>query len=74
MLACKWVGCIEYRFLAYNEPNINITRNALYDITNHTYCDSFVQWTKKLYEYMTLNTMVVYYSDLVPAILMADCS
>lgn len=52
----------------YNAIHIN----ALYDITNKTYCDFLVQGKKKLHERAALNTMIDRYTDPVPAILMAD--
>lgn len=52
----------------YNAIHIN----ALYDITNHTYCDLLVQGKKKLHERKALNIMVDRYPDGVPAIVMAD--
>ena len=39
---------------SYNAIHIN----ALYDITNHTYCDVLVPGKKKLHERKALNTMV----------------
>lgn len=59
---------IHEGFSGYNAIHIN----ALYDITNHTYCDILVQGKKKLHERKALNTMVGRYSDSVPAIVMAD--
>ena len=52
----------------YNAVHIN----ALYDITNKTYCDFLVQGKKKLHERAALNTMIDRYADPVPAILMSD--
>lgn len=52
----------------YNAVHIN----ALYDITNKTYCDFIVQGKKKLHERAALNTMVDRYADPVPVILIAD--
>lgn len=52
----------------YNTIHIN----ALYDITNRTYCDLLVQGKKKLHERQALNTMVDRYSDSAPAIVIAD--
>ena len=52
----------------YNAIHIN----ALFDITNHTYCDFLVQGKKKLHERKALNTMADRYPDGVPAIIMAD--
>lgn len=52
----------------YNAIHIN----ALYDITNKTYCDFLVQGKKKLHERAALNSMIDRYADPVPAILMAD--
>lgn len=52
--------------------NFMIHLNALYDITNRTYCDLLVQGKKKLHERQALNSMVDRYSDRVPAIVIAD--
>ena len=52
----------------YNAIHIN----ALYDITNKTYCDFLVQGKKKLHERSVLNTMIDRCSDPVRTILMAD--
>lgn len=54
--------------LGYNAIHIN----ALYDITNRTYCDFLVQGKKKLHERAALNQMVDRYKDSKQAILMAD--
>lgn len=63
----------ERTFIHEGENGYNaIHINALYDITNHTYCDFMVQGKKKLHERAALNTMIDRYSDLVPSILMAD--
>ena len=63
----------ERNFIHEGEKGYNaIHINALYDITNRTYCDFLVQGKKKLHERAALNTMVDRYTDLVPAILMAD--
>ena len=52
----------------YNAIHIN----ALYDITNHTYCDFLLQGKKKLHERKAFNSMIDRYSDPVPAIVLAD--
>ncbi len=63
----------ERTFIHEGEKGYNaIHINALYDITNSTYCDFLVQGKKKLHERAALNTMVDRYTDPVPAILMAD--
>ena len=63
----------ERTFIHEGEKGYNaIHINALYDITNRTYCDFLVQGKKKLHERAALNTMVDRYTDLVPAIVMAD--
>ena len=63
----------ERTFIHEGEKGYNaIHINALYDITNKTYCDFLVQGKKKLHERSVLNTMVDRYSDPVRAILMAD--
>ena len=63
----------ERTFIHEGEKGYNaIHINALYDITNKTYCDFLVQGKKKLHERAALNTMVDRYTDPVPAILMAD--
>ena len=63
----------ERTFIHEGEKGYNaIHVNALYDITNHTYCDFLVQGKKKLHERAALNSMIDRYSDPVPAILMAD--
>ena len=63
----------ERSFIHEGEKGYNaIHINALYDITNKTYCDFLVQGKKKLHERSALNTMIGRYSDPVRAILMAD--
>lgn len=63
----------ERTFIHEGETGYNaIHINALYDITNRTYCDFLVQGKKKLHERAALNTMLDRYTDPVPAILMAD--
>ena len=63
----------ERTFIHEGEKGYNaIHINALYDITNKTYCDFLVQGKKKLHERSALNTMIDRYSDPVRAILMAD--
>lgn len=63
----------EDTFIHEGEAGYNaIHINALYDITNRTYCDFLVQGKKKLHERAALNTMVDRYSDSTPAIIMAD--
>lgn len=63
----------ERTFIHEGEKGYNAVRiNALYDITNKTYCDFLVQRKKKLHERAALNTMIDRYADPVPAILMAD--
>ena len=63
----------ERTFIHKGEKGYNaIHINALYDITNKTYCDFTVQGKKNLHERSALNTMVDRYADSVPAILMAD--
>ena len=63
----------ERTFIHEGERGYNaIHINALYDITNRTYCDFLVQGKKKLHEREALNAMVDRYRDPVPAILMAD--
>lgn len=63
----------ERTFIQEGKKGYNaIHINALYDITNKTYCDFLVQGKKKLHERAALNTMVDRYTDLAPAILMAD--
>ena len=63
----------ERTFIHEGEKGYNAVHiNALYDITNKTYCDFLVQGKKKLHERAALNTMTDRYSDSVPAILLAD--
>ena len=63
----------ERTFIHEGEKGYNAVHiNALYDITNKTYCDFLVQGKKKLHERAALNTMIDRYADPVPAILMAD--
>lgn len=63
----------ESTFIHEGEKGYNaIHINALYDITNKTYCDFIVQGKKKLHERAALNTMVDRYEPFVPTILMAD--
>ena len=63
----------ERTFIHEGEKGYNaIHINALYDITNRTYCDFMVQGKKKLHERAALNAMVDRYLDPVPVILMAD--
>lgn len=63
----------ERTFIHEGERGYNAVHiNALYDITNKTYCDFLVQGKKKLHERAALNTMVDRYTDLTPAIIMAD--
>ena len=63
----------ERTFIHEGEKGYNaIHINALYDITNKTYCDFLVQGKKKLHERAALNIMIDRYKDPVPAILMAD--
>lgn len=63
----------ERTFIHEGEKGYNaIHINALYDITNKTYCDFLVQGKKKLHERAALNVMIDRYKDPVPAILMAD--
>lgn len=63
----------ERTFIHEGEKGYNAVHiNALYDITNKTYCDFLVQGKKKPHERATLNTMIDRYADPVPAILMAD--
>lgn len=63
----------ERTFIHEDEKGYNaIHINALYDITNKTYCDFLVQGKKKLQERSALNTMIDRYPDPVRAILMAD--
>lgn len=63
----------ERTFIHEGEKGYNaIHINALYDITNKTYCDFLVQGKKKLHERSALNTMIGRYSDPVRAILMAE--
>ncbi len=52
----------------YNAIHIN----ALYDLTNHIYCDFLVQGKKKLHERSALSIMVDHDNDTTSAILMAD--
>lgn len=60
-------------FIQEGEKGYNALHiNALYDITNSTYCDFLVQGKKKLHECAVLNTMLDRYTNLTPAILMAD--
>jgi len=60
-------------FIHEGEKGYNaIHINALYDITNQTYCDFLVQGKKKLHERAALNSMIDRYTDSVPAIVMAD--
>lgn len=53
----------------YNTIHIN----ALYVITNRTYCDLLVQGRKKLHERQALNTMADRYPNSAPAIVITDC-
>lgn len=63
----------EKTFIHEGEKGYNaIHVNALYDITNSTYCDFIVQGKKKLHERAALNQMVDRYKDQTPSILMAD--
>lgn len=63
----------ERTFIHEGEKGYNaIHINALYDITNQTYCDFLVQGKKKLHERAALNSMIDRYKDPVPTILMAD--
>lgn len=70
-ISCNPAG--ERTFIHEGKKGYNaIHINALYDITNKTYCDFLVQGKKKLHERAALNTMIDRYADPVPAILMAD--
>lgn len=63
----------ERTFIHEGEKGYNaIHINALYDITNQTYCDFLVQGKKKLHERAALNSMIDRYKDPTPTILMAD--
>ena len=63
----------ERTFIHEGEKGYNAVHiNALYDITNKTYCDFLVQGKKKFHERAALNTMIDRYADPVSAILMAD--
>ncbi len=63
----------ERTFIHEGEKGYNaIHINALFDLTNSTYCDFLVQGKKKLHERSALISMIDHYSDSTPAILMAD--
>ena len=63
----------ENTFIHEGQSGYNaIHINALYDLTNHTYCDFLVQGKKKLHERKALNDMIDRYCDPTPAIVLAD--